>query len=67
MIGWNLYLTFPPDEDGYALDPVFLHLTYDTHHAAINAVRVLETIYGEGRIEIDPRASINTYQPGEAP
>ena len=50
MTGYNLYLI---DEDG---DCLFLRLTYATLAAAQEAVTILETVYGPGRLEIDAQS-----------
>lgn len=61
MVGYNLYLIYPDEIDLFTGEviatgeEVYLHLCYSSHSEATKAKEILETVYGEGRIEIDTR------------
>ena len=68
MLGHNLYYIpreYDQTGDEWDGEPVWLHLSYGSYLDAFQAKKVLETLYGEGRICIDTRSGINTYMPGE--
>lgn len=56
MVGYNLYyVPVAMDQTGetWEEDPIFLHLCYGSNSAAEDAKKILEQVYGEGRICID--------------
>jgi len=51
MEGYNVYLN-EEDETGY-VESVFLCLSYDTMREALEAIQILEKVYGKGNFFVD--------------
>jgi hypothetical protein len=74
MDSYHLYYVpiYRDDQTGklWEEDPIHLQLAYASYPDALAAAAILRTVYTsveDGRIEIDARGGLNSYQPGEGP